>query len=536
MMEGGAMDGPTGGNAIWVDAGRADVLDSTDRHIVRLDDKQILVLRAGDQLWACNNRCPHEGYPLSEGTLTDGCIVTCNWHNWKFDLKSGDTVVGGDRLRRYTVRIRDERIWIDISSPPADEIIETALQDLSDCFADHEYDRMAREVARIEAAGGSALRALNHTLAATHDRFEYGMTHAIAAGADWLRLFDENKDDPARRLAAVVEVIGNLAWDSRRMPEVPFTSESRSFDRNAFLTAVENEDEHLAIAYARGAINKGLSFDDLYETLCRAALAHYQDFGHSLIYVNKSCEFLERAGNESFEPVLLMLVRSLIFATREDLIPEFKAYRPALVSTPQSLGALVVDELKTNSVAQCLERIAESDATPEETYNVLMEAAAWQLLHLDLSFAETVTGPVQDNVGWLDVTHTITFANAVRTTCSEIPDLWLPGLLQIGCFLGRNGKYMNAEIDEKEWTVSDPQDFAEAARQKALHHGEAEYIVAAHIVKLATAISDEIAAAPTARWTITLAAGLNRFLNSPLRRKNPIRTASQALEMVRREA
>ena len=38
----------------------------------------------GDDVWACDNRCPHEGYPLVEGNLTDGCILTCNWHNWKF--------------------------------------------------------------------------------------------------------------------------------------------------------------------------------------------------------------------------------------------------------------------------------------------------------------------------------------------------------------------------------------------------------------------------------------------------------------------
>ena len=156
------------------------------------------------------------------------------------------------------------------------------------------------------------------------------MTHAIAAGADWLRIYKDNIDDPARRLAAVVEVIGNLAWDSRRMPSYPFTKDVRRFDANEFMNAIEAEDEIGAIACVRGALAEGLDFDDLYDPFARAALAHYQDFGHSLIYVNKAREFVEHAGTECLEPVFLMLVRSLVYATREDLIPEFKAYRPAL--------------------------------------------------------------------------------------------------------------------------------------------------------------------------------------------------------------
>lgn len=522
-------------DAIWTDVAAADVFDNKDRQVLKVGNKQILIFRHGEEIRACNNRCPHEGYPLSEGNISDGCILTCNWHNWKFDLSTGDTLIGGDSLRRYPAKLDKGRIWIDVSDPPAELVIGEALKSIVDCFDDHEYDRMAREVARIENAGGSVLQALHHAVDATHDHFEYGMTHAIAAGADWLRLHQDNVDDPARRLAAIVEVIGNLAWDSRRMPQFPFTSESQTFDAEKFLNAIEAEDEGDAIALIRGAIKEGLGFDELYEPLARAALAHYQDFGHSLIYVNKAKEFVERAGEGVLEPVLLMLVRALVYATREDLIPEFKAYRPALEGSLSAKSKIDTDTIRSQGVAQVLEQISHSDGAHEQTYDALMEAAAWQLLHVDLSYAENLSGPVQDNVGWLDVTHTVTFANAVRTACQTIPHLWKPGLLQIGCFLGRNGKFMDHSINESDWSVSDPHTFASETRQNSLHHGEAEYIVAAHIVKLSTAIQDEIEASPNAVWVGTLIAALNRFLNSPLRRKNPIKTANQALDMVKRE-
>lgn len=523
-------------DAIWTDVAAIDVLENKDRHVLKVGDKQILIFKDGEQIRACNNRCPHEGYPLSEGNISDGCILTCNWHNWKFDLSTGETLIGGDSLRLYPAKIDADRIWIDISGPPVEQIIDDALESLSDCFKeDYEYDRMAREIARIERAGGSALQALYHTIKTTHDHFEYGMTHAVAAGADWLRLYQDNVDDPARRLAAVVEVIGNLAWDSRRMPRFPFTSDSQVFDADEFLKAIESEDEVTAVALIRGALKEGLRFNELYEPLARAALAHYQGFGHSLIYVNKAKEFVERAGDDVLEPVLLMLVRSHVYENREDLIPEFKSYRPALQSTPDQKSPIDADVIRSQGVAQVLEQISQSDATYEDTYHKLMEAAAWQLLHIDLSYAEKISGPIQDNVGWLNVTHTVTFANAVRTTCQLVPDLWRAGLLQIGCFLGRNAKFMDKSISYDEWSVSDPFKFASDSRQNALHHGEAEYIVVAHIVKLSTAIHDEIKASPNAPWVGMLAAALNRFLHSPLRRKNPIKTANQALEMVKRE-
>jgi hypothetical protein len=34
---------------------------------------------------AFDDKCPHQGYPLSQGTVA-GCVLTCQWHNWKFDL------------------------------------------------------------------------------------------------------------------------------------------------------------------------------------------------------------------------------------------------------------------------------------------------------------------------------------------------------------------------------------------------------------------------------------------------------------------
>ena len=137
--------------------------------VVKHGKKQIALFAAGPKVYACNNRCPHEGYPLSEGTLSAGsqgrgCLLTCNWHNWKFDLESGETLVGSDNLRRYPVRLEDGKVWLDLADPPPEARAEAALEGLRAAFERHdrfrEYEHMTRELARFMKADGDPLEAV----------------------------------------------------------------------------------------------------------------------------------------------------------------------------------------------------------------------------------------------------------------------------------------------------------------------------------------------------------------------------------------
>jgi nitrite reductase/ring-hydroxylating ferredoxin subunit len=215
----------TGIPARWIEGPPLSEVAPGARRILRAGGKQILLIRTGDQVYACNNRCPLEGYPLMEGSVTegDGCVLTCNWHNWKFDLQSGETLVGGDKLRRYPVESRDAVIWVDIADPPADRQIAEALDNLHDSFEDHEYDRMGREIARLIKAGGDPLDAVRHAIGCTHQRFEYGTTHALAVAPDWLDLRAWlTGEDPVLGLVPLVEITGHLCWVSLRWRAFPF--------------------------------------------------------------------------------------------------------------------------------------------------------------------------------------------------------------------------------------------------------------------------------------------------------------------------
>ena len=142
-------------SAGWIRMIHRDALRAKGRAVLRRGGKQIVLFHTADGVFACNNRCPHEGYPLREGNL-DGCTLTCNWHNWKFDLATGANHFGGDHLRVYPMSLRHGDIWLDLSDPPRDERRSAIMASLRDAFDDHAYDRIAREIARLRLVGGGA--------------------------------------------------------------------------------------------------------------------------------------------------------------------------------------------------------------------------------------------------------------------------------------------------------------------------------------------------------------------------------------------
>jgi nitrite reductase/ring-hydroxylating ferredoxin subunit len=534
------------GAAGFVAVAELDELRARRVMVVKHGKKQIVLFASGPEVYACNNRCPHEGYPLSEGTLSQGCLLTCNWHNWKFDLESGETLLGSDRLRRYPVRLARGKVWLDPRDAPAEARAAEALAGLRAAFERHdrfrEYEHMARELARYMKAGGEPLEAVRQAIHWAHDRLEFGTSHGIAAAADWLALRRwKAADDPVANLAILTEAIGHLAWDCLRQPRYPYAEGRAPYEPGALAAAIEAEDEAAALAQLRGALAAGLGFADLEAPLAEAALAHYADFGHSAIYVVKTGELIQRLGPAVAEPLLLALVRSLTQAYREDLIPEFRGYGPALAAWPTDPApggaAPRAADFFDLATPAALVRARDFAADPQALHRTLLGAAGWQMLHFDAATQARNDGPVQDNVGWLDFTHALTFGNAVRELCTRHPDLWPRGLLQMACFLGRNAPYVDRDLEVAAWRLDgEGAGFFEAAAARLLDHGQPEYIVSAHLLKTFMAVRAEAAvlsAQPAAR--ADLLAALNRLLNTPMKRKFTLRSARQSLDFVARE-
>ena len=522
------------GNA-WTRAATLDALEEKGRLLFRKSGRQIALFSTPSGVLACNNRCPHEGYPLREGSLDERCILTCNWHNWKFDLRDGRNLYGGEGLRTYPVEVRDGEVWVDLADPPFDERRAEVLASLAEAREDNSYDRMAREIARLHRLGADPLDALREAIHWSAERMEFGWTHAYAGAADWLTLYDENEGDDETRLGCVLESVAHVADDVLREPRHPFPDAVRTWDEEAFVDAVEREDEVAAVSVLRGGIDAGLGFADFERGLSRAALAHYKDFGHSLIYLTKAGRLIERLGPGVCAPLVFLLARGLVFSTREDLIPEYRGYAKSLAQWGRAENGVepVHTDWRGLGINKALARaVASSAAPPMRLFHALLGANARNLLTFDDEHQDRVRVPVDDNVGWLSFTHGITFANAVRTQCEKFPELWPPALLQMACFSGRNAPYTVAEADGASWRVDDWEAFLGRAVDGLHDHGAGEFIVSVHLLKTVLATRDELGANPPDDVAGLLVAGLNRFLNSRLKRRQVRRSVYQAMKFV----
>jgi nitrite reductase/ring-hydroxylating ferredoxin subunit len=526
---------------------RVEALAPSGRKVLRRGKRQILLIAAAEQVFAVAARCPHEGYPLSEGTLSEAgpgseagaggaCLLTCDWHNWKFDLATGAAVVGRDPVRTFPVQVRQGEIFLDLADPPPDLLARKALAGLEAAMDDDDPARMAREAARLERSGVDARGALVHAIHHTAGRLEGGMTHAHAAAADWLAL-RERAPGADQRLAALVEPIAHLAWDTLGAGQYPYPETVLPWHAGAFLSAMEAEDEVGAIGRLRGALAEGMVYADLRPTLSEAALAHYADFGHSAIYVFKAGQLIDRLGAAATEPILIALTRQLIYARREDRLPEFRAYGSALARWGEGGGkAVTARGLSGQPVKRVLERLcAAADRPVREIYDTLVGAAAWNMLHFDARLDQAAGPNVADAVGWLDFTHALTFANAARHLSAERPDLWGAALLQLGLFVGRNRAYVDADQDVSVWEVAHPKAFLSQEMARLYDHGVPEPIIACHRLKVLFALEDELAAAPAAPWAPVMCAAVNRYLNTPMKRRHSLRLARQARAFAARE-
>ncbi|KAI4850731.1 hypothetical protein E4T44_02574 [Aureobasidium sp. EXF-8845] len=85
----------------------------------------LMIFRYNKRIYAVEQACPHQGYPLTNASLSDiedfGIVlsvgVTCPKHGWTFDLHTGEADVSRYRLGLYEVEVREdedgkEGVWV----------------------------------------------------------------------------------------------------------------------------------------------------------------------------------------------------------------------------------------------------------------------------------------------------------------------------------------------------------------------------------------------------------------------------------------
>ena len=84
------------------------------RSFVADGEKIAVFCTRGGKVFAVQAECPHRGGPLADGLL-GGTTLICPLHGWKFDLTTGNPLMGDCAIKTFPVRV-DERgqIVVDI--------------------------------------------------------------------------------------------------------------------------------------------------------------------------------------------------------------------------------------------------------------------------------------------------------------------------------------------------------------------------------------------------------------------------------------
>jgi nitrite reductase/ring-hydroxylating ferredoxin subunit len=413
-------------------ASLADVL-AAERMVVHLGGKTICLLASEGEVYAVDNRCPHMGFPLHRGSVSDG-ILTCHWHHARFDLCTGGTFdEWADDLRRFPVEVEGDDVYVDLT-PPTDPLAHQRQR---------LYDGLRRNIPLVLAKSAIALADADATGA---DAFRAGLEFGtLRRGGGWFR--------GLTTLTCLMNLVPRLAWEERSaalyhgLADVASDSsmESPRFPLDPlpgtevepvrlgrwFRGFIEVRDAEGAERALVSAIGVGATQEQLADMLFAAATDHrYLDGGHTLDFVNKALEALDTAGWEHAETVLPSLCPQLAFAERME---EANSWR-----NPVDLVSLLEEAFEAlpdvgsggdgwSGRDELVRVLLEGEAAEilEVLLGALREGATEVQLASAVSFAAATRiarFPTSNEFGdWDTALHTFTFASAVEQGLRRSP-------------------------------------------------------------------------------------------------------------------
>jgi thiamine pyrophosphate-dependent acetolactate synthase large subunit-like protein/nitrite reductase/ring-hydroxylating ferredoxin subunit len=109
----------------WFRVAEADELPQGRVMTVTAGSHSMALTNIDGEFTAMDNRCPHQGGPLGEGSIEIGndgqCWLRCPWHGWDFDPQTGLAPGGhedsGQRI--FPTQLRGDGIYVGLEAEPA---------------------------------------------------------------------------------------------------------------------------------------------------------------------------------------------------------------------------------------------------------------------------------------------------------------------------------------------------------------------------------------------------------------------------------
>jgi nitrite reductase/ring-hydroxylating ferredoxin subunit len=89
-----------------------DALRPGSARAIAVGRYEIALFNVEGEYYALENSCPHQGSPIVDGWI-EGRTVTCPWHAWCFDLRTGSLTLGTyAMIPRFEVRVEADGIYL----------------------------------------------------------------------------------------------------------------------------------------------------------------------------------------------------------------------------------------------------------------------------------------------------------------------------------------------------------------------------------------------------------------------------------------
>jgi nitrite reductase/ring-hydroxylating ferredoxin subunit len=419
----------------------------------------IAIFLYDSKIYAVDNRCPHMGFPLNQGTVKDG-ILTCHWHYARFDLMNGGTFDqwAGD-VTSFPVEIRNRNeVWIDVSPT----VVDTDSHDHNQTLLQNGLKRNIPLIIAKTVIAVSGEQRRNRE--DTNEKDVDGLLNTFSVGLDFGSHYKQSGWgqgltihtcmmnivpylDTEDRPYALYHGLSAVAQDCASMPPrfkvspLPKPWPDLSALKRWFRQFIESRDAQAAERCIVTAVRLGVDNRDIADMLFAAATDHrYLDVGHVLDFTNKALEALDTAGwdnnnnnKELVESVLSSLVSGYANAERMeesnswrypiDLVDILeKAFKklPTVLENGRRRRREQSEKKKWNQRDQLVTVLLGDDpqlivnslldtlnqgASEEELASVVTYAAALRIaqFHTRNEFSD-----------WDTALHTFTYANAVH--------------------------------------------------------------------------------------------------------------------------
>jgi len=293
---------------------------------IQIQKHTVALFYHNSKVYAVDNRCPHMGFPLSQGTVKDS-ILTCHWHHARFDLKSGGTFDqwAGD-VRSFPVEIRNENeVWVDVSS-----ISSRGVNSYNEMLL---QNGLKQNIQLIIAKAVIALFEENQT---ANDNNDSGIAKAFRMGLDFGTHYKQSGwgqgltvltcminimpyIDGDDRPLALYHGLCAVAQDCVDMPPrfdvspLPKPWPDLAALKRWFRQFIESRDAQAAERCIATAVRVGANDQELADMFFAAATDHrFLDVGHTLDFTNKVLEALDELGWENNKALIESVLTSLV--------------------------------------------------------------------------------------------------------------------------------------------------------------------------------------------------------------------------------